>query len=188
MYSKSMRILRLSSTQKFASRDCGASGKEAICQCRRHKRWEFNPQVGKISWRRAWQPTPGFLTLEFHGQRSLVGYSPSDHKESDMTKVTQHACTHCRDCTCNQELLISALTSNYCVLFWIASHKNNLVSHKQLQIATVFQQLILKLCGILQFNSCGRLKRIVENCFNIKSLKLSNICSQSFFFFFALNV
>ena len=35
----------------------------------------------KIPWRRAWQPTPVFLP----GQRSLVGYSPSGHRESDMT-------------------------------------------------------------------------------------------------------
>ena len=36
--------------------------------------------------RRAWQPTPVFLPGEFHGQRSLAGYSPWDHKESDMTE------------------------------------------------------------------------------------------------------
>ena len=35
--------------------------------------------------------TPGFLPEESHGQRSLVGYSPQDHKESDMTEATQHA-------------------------------------------------------------------------------------------------
>ena len=54
----------------------GASGEEPACQCRKHKRLGFNPRVGKISWRRAWQPTPVFLPGEFHGQRSLVGYSP----------------------------------------------------------------------------------------------------------------
>ena len=31
---------------------------------------------GKIPWRREWLPTPLFLPGEFHGQRSLVGYSP----------------------------------------------------------------------------------------------------------------
>ena len=36
----------------------------------------FNPWVGKISWRRKWQPTPVFLPEEFNGLRSLVGYSP----------------------------------------------------------------------------------------------------------------
>ena len=30
------------------------------------------------------QPTPVFLPGESHGQRSLVGYSPGGHKESDM--------------------------------------------------------------------------------------------------------
>ena len=32
--------------------------------------------------------TPVFLPEESHGQRSLVGYSPWDHKESDMTEAT----------------------------------------------------------------------------------------------------
>ena len=36
----------------------------------------FNPWVRKIPWRREWQPTPLVLPGEFHGQRSLVGYSP----------------------------------------------------------------------------------------------------------------
>ena len=35
----------------------------------------FDPWVGKIPWRRAWQPTPVFLPGESHGLRSLVGYS-----------------------------------------------------------------------------------------------------------------
>ena len=38
-----------------------ASGKEPICQCRRHKRPGFKPWVGKIPWRRKWQPTPVLL-------------------------------------------------------------------------------------------------------------------------------
>ena len=36
----------------------------------------FDPWVGKIPWKRAWQPTPVFLPGESPGQRSLVGYSP----------------------------------------------------------------------------------------------------------------
>ena len=51
-------------------------GKETACQCRRHKRLGFDPWVGKIPWRRKWQPTPVFLHGESHGQRSLAGYSP----------------------------------------------------------------------------------------------------------------
>ena len=44
------------------------------------------PGLGKIPWRRKWQPTPVFLPGEFHGQRSLVGYSPWGRKESDTTE------------------------------------------------------------------------------------------------------
>ena len=40
----------------------------------------FNPRVRKIHWRRKWQPTPVFLPEKSHGQRSLVGYSPSGCK------------------------------------------------------------------------------------------------------------
>ena len=45
------------------------SGKEPTCQCRRRG---FDPWVGKIPWRRKWQPTPVFLPGESPGQRSLV--------------------------------------------------------------------------------------------------------------------
>ena len=38
--------------------------------------------------RRKWQPTPVFLPGESHGQRSLAGYSPKGHKESDTTEAT----------------------------------------------------------------------------------------------------
>ena len=31
-------------------------------------------------------PTPVFLPGDFRGQKSLAGYSPWDHNESDMTK------------------------------------------------------------------------------------------------------
>ena len=64
------------------------SGKESACQCRRCR---FNPWVGKIPWRRAWQHALTFLLGKFHGRRSLAGYSPWGHKELDATK---HAHTH----------------------------------------------------------------------------------------------
>ena len=41
--------------------------------------------VVKIPWSRKWQHTLIFLPGKFHGQRSLVGYSPQDCKELDMT-------------------------------------------------------------------------------------------------------
>ena len=46
----------------------------------------LNPWVGKIPWRRKWQPTPIFLPGKSHGWRSLAGYSPWGPKESDMTE------------------------------------------------------------------------------------------------------
>ena len=39
-----------------------------------------SPEVGN------WQPIPVFSPEKFHGQRSLVGYSPQGQEESDMTE------------------------------------------------------------------------------------------------------
>ena len=50
------------------------------------RRRRFDPWVGKIPWRRRWQPTPGFLPGESHEQRSLVDYAPWGQKESDTTE------------------------------------------------------------------------------------------------------
>ena len=58
------------------------SGKESACQCKRRR---FDPCVRKIHWNRKWQTTPVFLSGKFHGQRSLVSYSPWGCKESDTT-------------------------------------------------------------------------------------------------------
>ena len=55
----------------------------AICLQRRRPR--FPPSVGKTPWRRAWQPTAGFLPGQSHGQRSLVGYSPWGCKETQLS-------------------------------------------------------------------------------------------------------
>ena len=43
----------------------------------------FDPWIGKIPWRRAWQPTPVFLPGDSHGERSLVGYSPQGRRVRD---------------------------------------------------------------------------------------------------------
>ena len=50
--------------------------------------WEtwFNSWVGKIPWRREQLTTPVFWPGESRGQKSLAGYSPWGHKESDTTK------------------------------------------------------------------------------------------------------
>ena len=57
-------------------------------------RCKFSPQVGKIPWRRVWQPTPVFLLAKSRRQRSLIGYGTWGSKESDITEATEHACTH----------------------------------------------------------------------------------------------
>ena len=49
-----------------------ASWKEPACRCRGCNRRRFNPWVGKISWRRQWQPTLVVLPGKSHGQRNLV--------------------------------------------------------------------------------------------------------------------
>ena len=70
----------------------GSRGKEPACQ---YRRCEFDPWVGKIPWRREWQPTPVFLPGESHGQRSLAGYSPCGHKAVDTFEETLHTYTGC---------------------------------------------------------------------------------------------
>ena len=67
------------------------SDKEFACQCRRHRRYRFDPWAGKIHWRRKWQPTPVFLPGKFDGQWSLVGYSACSCKELDTTDGSMHA-------------------------------------------------------------------------------------------------
>ena len=67
----------------------GVSGKKSTCQCRGLKRCGFDPWVRKIPWRRKWQPTPVILPGKFQGQRSPVGYSDWDGKESDTTEHTR---------------------------------------------------------------------------------------------------
>ena len=62
------------------------SGKEFTYHCRGLKRCVFSPWFGKIPWNRKWQPTPVFLHEKFHGQRSMVGYSPWGCKDSNMTE------------------------------------------------------------------------------------------------------
>jgi len=83
------------------------SHKEAACQCRRFRRQGFDPWVGKSPWRRKWQPTPVFLLGEFHGQRSLVGYSPWGHKQLDTTEQLNNK----RDTTSRRSTLTKSTTS-----------------------------------------------------------------------------
>ena len=67
----------------------GSAGKEFFLQCRRCERCVSVPGLEIFPWRRKWQPSPIFLPEKSHGQRSLAGYRPRDHKESDTTEYTQ---------------------------------------------------------------------------------------------------
>ena len=72
----------------------GASGKESTCQGRRPKRREFSPWVGKIPWRRAWQPTPVFFLenpMDRGAWRATVhGVAKS---RTGLKRLSTHACT-----------------------------------------------------------------------------------------------
>ena len=63
--------------------------KKSAWQCRRFKRYVFDPWFGKILWSRKWQPHPVLLPGKSHRQRSLVGYSPWGRKESDTAECAR---------------------------------------------------------------------------------------------------
>ena len=62
---------------------CVSDSRESACS---EGRTGFNPRVCKIPWKSEWLPMPVFLPGEFHGQRSLAGYSPWGCKELDTTE------------------------------------------------------------------------------------------------------
>ena len=71
--------------------------------CLKYGRPGFDPWIGKIPWRRAWQlrgnPLQYSCLENPHGQRSLAGYSLWGHKESDMTEQLSTAQCVCV-CVC----------------------------------------------------------------------------------------
>ena len=81
----------------------GPSGKEPAkeptCQCRRPRRYKFDPWVRKILWRRAWPPTPVSSPAEAQGQRSLAGYSPWGHRDAAARRGWSGSACMCTICT-----------------------------------------------------------------------------------------
>ena len=67
------------------------SGEESACQSRKHKKCRFCPCVGKIPWRREWQPTPIFLCGESPWAQELSRLFPWGLKELDMMSVNTPA-------------------------------------------------------------------------------------------------
>ena len=87
----------------------------------------FNPWVGKIPWRRQWQPTPVFLPGESHGQRSLVGCSPWAYKVSDSSEqlsTQQRKSVQHRSCFKDWE-------SKETILLWALSLKTSIFNLKE---------------------------------------------------------
>ena len=73
--------------KKYMSFPGGLVVKNPPASARDRRDTGSTPRSGR-SLEREWQPTPVFLPGESHGQRSLTGYSPWGHKESDTTEVT----------------------------------------------------------------------------------------------------
>ena len=65
----------------------GSDSKESACQWRK---LQFYPWVGKIPWRREWQPTPVFLPGESHGQGCLVGYNIIHGVAKSQTRLSNY--------------------------------------------------------------------------------------------------
>ena len=81
----------------------------------------FHPWMGKFAWRKARQSTLVFLPGEFHGQRSLAGYSPQGRKKSDITEATQHVRTYTKRYTMNHVHIQVNLILNH--LLVLCKHK-----------------------------------------------------------------
>ena len=67
----------------------GASGREPACQYRRQKRYGFSPWVGKIPWRKVWQPTPILLPGESHEEPASLQFMGSGRVGHDWRFLTR---------------------------------------------------------------------------------------------------
>ena len=136
----------------------GTGGKELARQCRRRKRQRFNPCIGKIPWRRAWQPTPVFLPGESHGQRNLAGYNPWGRKESDTTEwLTHTARAHTHTGVAFVVVVIICIYPAWCLFSELPG--------------SVVWCLILILILLLVFNNLGKFSVIIVS--NMSSVPFS---------------
>ena len=67
---------------------CAASGKESVCQCRRHR----FAGLGQFPGERNGNPLQYFLPGKFHGQRSLADYHPWGCRLRHHWVCTYHVC------------------------------------------------------------------------------------------------
>ena len=104
-------------SQQYKGFPGGTSGKEPACQCRRCKRHRFDPWVGKIPWRRKWQPTPVFLIGESHGrgtwQATVHRITPS---QAPLRWLSMKSCRSATMLSINYWSYIKML-----VIYWLES-------------------------------------------------------------------
>ena len=89
------------------------SSKESACECRR---CGFDPWVGKIPWRRNWEPTAVFLPEESHGQKGLVGYSPwvckrvghNLRQQGQLYAILGNEVEHPNATACNKKAIVNS--------------------------------------------------------------------------------
>ena len=106
----------------------GTSSKEPTCQCRRHKRGRFDAWVGKMPWRRKWQPTPEFLPGESCGQRGLLQATVHGVTKSQTWLKRQHTCMH----MLLLDILIPVCLTMCSLFFWETFQSNNSFLHSKI--------------------------------------------------------
>ena len=110
-----------------------AGDKEPTCQCRRRKRRRFHPWVGKIAWRRKWEPTPVFLpgeplwTEEPGGLQSIgsqrvwhdwsdLAYTHTSKRKTSTPPATEHACKMLSSCYRHSNICEKRIYLKYVIL------------------------------------------------------------------------
>ena len=84
------------------------------------ERWEFNPWVGKIPWRRAQQPTSVFLPGKSHRERSLVGCCPVSKKSwTGLKWLSTHAHTEYTSLCYSVRIYCLSVLSKHSIIVWI---------------------------------------------------------------------
>ena len=126
----------------------------------------FNPWVGKIPWRREWLLTPVFLPGEFHGQRSLAGYSPEGSQRVRLDQVTN---------TFTFRFLSSPKLARK-HLRWSGPHREHCLPRRLLSPLVIFLVSILKF-EVLFANCCALWKFVSWRCsaaYSVSPLVLTN--------------
>ena len=125
------------------------------CQCKRWRRCEFNPWVRKDSWSKKWQLTSIFLPGKFYGQRSLVGYHPWGHKDSDRTEWrSTHTHTHTHTHTC----IFLLKVIEYVMKSWAEPHRASKVQQMMELSLTYWVTTKILFVEVLQEQSVFQIK------------------------------